>query len=257
MKYTRLFGLNFVNTTFDQFVNKLVEEHINKQVKATIVTANPEIVVHSFENQKYREYLMMADYVTPDGVGIVKSSKILKTVGLERITGIDLVVKLLEVSDKRKLKIYLLGARNDVLKKAISNIKARYKNLNICGYHNGYFNNEECIIITNEIREKKPDIVFVALGAPKQEEWIMKNTDKINKGLFLGVGGSFDVLSGYAKRAPRFLIQHNLEWLYRIFTRPNKLKKISYITKFCFIVSFYYLKRLKGNKRDIITGEKG
>jgi N-acetylglucosaminyldiphosphoundecaprenol N-acetyl-beta-D-mannosaminyltransferase len=127
--------------------------------------------------------------------------------------------------------VYFLGANPDVIEKAADHAKEAYPGLKIAGYHHGYFEEEEESVLA-EIRETKPDIIFVGLGVPKQEEWIHENRESIPKGLFIGVGGSFDVLAGEVKRAPAAWQKLNIEWLYRLIQRPSRWKRMTVLPIF-------------------------
>src|SRR5690606_34229166 len=119
----------------------------------------------------------------------------------ERVTGYDMFVSLLEKGNEHRYSIYLLGAKEDVLHKAIERIEATYPNIHIAGFHHGFFDWNDTAI-EEEIKAKKPDFVFVALGFPRQEKWIGERFASFEKGVFIGIGGSFDVLAGEVKRAP-------------------------------------------------------
>ena len=141
------------------------------------------------------------------------------------------MVDLLKIANKFNQKVYFYGAKNEVIEKMIKRIKSDYPNINIVGYSNGYINDSDNKI-TDEIINLEPDYVFVAKGAPLQDEWINKVIQKTDKGLFMGVGGSFDVLAGVVKRAPEIWQKLNLEWLYRIAGDPKRWKRSMALPKF-------------------------
>ena len=199
--------------------------------KTYVVTANAEIAMYAKENISYFNIITKADYIVPDGIGVVKGAKILKKEIKERVPGIELMVDLLKIANKFNQKVYFYGAKNEVIEKMIKGIKTDYPNINIVGYSNGYINDEDNKI-TDEIIKLKPDYVFVAKGAPLQDEWINKVIQKTDKGLFMGVGGSFDVLAGVVKRAPEIWQKLNLEWLYRIAGDPKRWKRSMALPKF-------------------------
>ncbi|XIF19477.1 MAG: glycosyltransferase [Acetilactobacillus jinshanensis] len=146
-----------------------------------------------------------------------------------RISGYDLFANLLKWGNHYRKSIYLLGSHTSVIKDLIEIIHDRYPNLEITGYHNGYFKSSKSI--AKEIQQKHPDMVFIALGYPKQEEFIHKY-QTLNNGLWMGVGGSFDVLSGHTKRAPQFWITHHIEWLYRLIKEPRRLGRMMALPRF-------------------------
>src|SRR5699024_9412287 len=145
--------------------------------------------------------------------------------------GFDLMVDLLEHADEVGLSCFLLGASEGVNEKTVEYIKKTYQNIRIAGNHHGFFK-EDDVSIAELVRESNPDLIFVALGFPKQEYWITNYISSFTKGTFIGVGGSFDVLAGEVKRAPSIWIKLNLEWLYRIVKQPARIFRIMNVFKF-------------------------
>ncbi len=141
------------------------------------------------------------------------------------------MVRLLEVGQQKHFKIYLLGAQKETIEKTVANIHKNYPNVDVVGYHDGYFdwNNND---FAKEIATLQPDLVFVALGVPRQEKWITENLDKFSKGVFIGVGGSFDVIAGTVKRAPVLWQKLNLEWLYRLLRQPSRFGRMLVLPRF-------------------------
>lgn len=225
-----ILGVPFVNTTKSQFVQQL-DEHIEKQEKVFVVTANPEIVMKAVEDKEYKSVMEKATYVTADGIGVVKASHLLNKPLPERVTGYDTMLELLQLAEDKSYNIYLLGGQQETLEKAVANIKAIHPKINIVGQHNGFFNWEDNEI-PQEIINKKPDLVFVALGFPRQENWIAQNLPSFQKGVFIGVGGSFDVIAGTVERAPLVWQKANLEWLYRLIKQPSRWKRMLALPRF-------------------------
>ncbi|MBV7505724.1 WecB/TagA/CpsF family glycosyltransferase [Bacillus sp. sid0103] len=223
-------GIDFINKCFDQVVEDLLSNIKNKQ-KAFIVTANPEIVMYAHEHPDYKNIIQSADMVVPDGYGIILASKILHTPIRERVAGYDLTVRLLELGNEKKWKIYVLGGREETNQKAVSNIQNNFPQIQIAGRHHGFFDWEKSTV-TAEIKAANPDIVLVALGFPRQEQWIAKNLDQFSEGLFMGVGGSIDVLAGEVQRAPRIWQKMNLEWFYRLISQPSRWRRMLAIPRF-------------------------
>lgn len=225
-----ILGLDFVNVTMNEMIQQL-EHHVLNQEKVFVVTGNPEIVMFAEENQAYKEMIKTATYITPDGVGIVKASKYLKRPLQERVTGFDMLLQLLQLANEKQFDVFLLGAKQDVLNKTIEVVKRTYPSLNLVGTHHGYFDlHDEAVV--HEIKLAKPDLIFVAMGVPRQEKWIASHLHQFDKGIFLGVGGSFDVLSGYVKRAPVSWQNLSAEWLYRFLQRPTRGKRIMALPQF-------------------------
>ena len=216
---------------FDKLYNKeatsfykIIKDNLQKENKMFIVTANPETFMMSDSDFELKKLLEDEDAIlVPDGIGIVKAARSINYDIRERIAGIDIAYKLLEYGNDLKKSIYLFGSKQEVINSMLEVIKDKYPNLKIAGSENGYVQNKNKVF--NDIKQKKPDIVLVALGIPMQEKLIYKHLNKFDKGIFVGVGGSFDVISGHKKRAPKIFIKLNLEWLYRIMKEPSRLKR--------------------------------
>ena len=216
---------------FDKLYNKseesfyeILEKNLSQNKKTFIVTANPETFMMSEKDEEMRKLLLDNDtFLVPDGIGIVKAARMINYDVKERITGIDIANELLKLGNKQKKSIYLFGSKQEVIDSMEKVLKESYPNLNLVGMSNGYEKVKDKIF--EKIVKTKPDIVLVALGIPLQEKLIYKHLDKFDKGIFVGVGGSFDVISGHKKRAPKIFIKLNLEWLYRILKEPKRLKR--------------------------------
>ena len=223
---------------------KIVKKNLIKNKKMFIVTANPETFYISDKDEYLNNLLLDKEtVVVPDGISVVKCAKLLKYNIKERITGIDISTKLLEYGNELNKNIYLFGAKQNIIDDMISFIKKTYPNLKIVGATNGYINDKDKVF--DEIINKKPDIILVALGIPLQEKLIYKHLNKAKKGIFIGVGGSLDVLSGNKKRAPKIFIKLNLEWLYRIVKEPSRIKRFyNNNIKFLFkVIKYKYIKK--------------
>jgi N-acetylglucosaminyldiphosphoundecaprenol N-acetyl-beta-D-mannosaminyltransferase len=231
VNYKEVLGYRFVDNTMDELVEE-IHSRITLSQKTFIVTANPEIITYAQSTSSYEEVLKNSDYIIPDGIGIVIASKILGNPLKERLTGFDLMSRLLRLSDKNQYRIYLLGTKPDIIDLSASNIKKAFPNLDVVGFHHGYFHGDEKTKIINEIKMTKPDIVFVGLGFPKQEKWISENLNQFSKGVFIGVGGCLNIWAGVSKRAPKIMVNLNLEWLYRLVKEPSRSKRMLAIPVF-------------------------
>ncbi|MBT2678844.1 WecB/TagA/CpsF family glycosyltransferase [Bacillus sp. ISL-35] len=226
----KILDIPFINITFEEMVNETVR-NINTSKKTFIVTANPEIVMYAKRNNLYKENLLIADYIVPDGFGILLASKILGLPLEERVTGFDLTMNLLEQAVDNSWSIFLLGGTEETNERAASNMSVKYPGIKLAGRHHGFFeNNEEEII--EKVKASKADIVLVAMGFPKQEQWISSHLRLFEKGVFIGVGGTIDVLAGTVKRAPLFWRKSNLEWLYRLIKQPSRWKRMLFLPLF-------------------------
>ncbi|SOC34774.1 WecB/TagA/CpsF family glycosyltransferase [Ureibacillus acetophenoni] len=230
MKFVTIMNVPFLHTTQEDFVT-LLEKRVDEKQKTFVITANPEIVMRANEDPELMNYVKQATYICADGIGVVKAASMLGTPLPERVTGYDTMVRLLEDGDKKRYKIFLLGAQKETIEKTVENIHATYPGIDIVGYHDGFFDWDN-----NDIAEKaaalKPDLIFVALGVPRQERWITQNMDKFDHGVFIGVGGSFDVIAGTVKRAPVIWQKMNLEWLYRLLKQPSRFGRMLVLPKF-------------------------
>ncbi|RXJ02956.1 glycosyltransferase [Anaerobacillus alkaliphilus] len=240
-KTVSILGVNFINTTLDGMVGKL-SEHVQKNEKAFVVTANPEIVLHALQDANYKTCIDRADYVTADGIGIVKAAGLLGTPLPGRVTGFDMFMKLLQLANEKSLSIYLLGAQAEVLQLASETIMKQFPKVKIVGSHHGFFDWADDKI-PNEIKATKPDFVFVALGLPRQEKWIAANINNFEKGVFMGIGGSFDVLAGTVQRAPEIWQKLNVEWLYRLVKQPSRWRRMLALPHFAMKVVGQKVKR--------------
>ncbi|MDR7079598.1 N-acetylglucosaminyldiphosphoundecaprenol N-acetyl-beta-D-mannosaminyltransferase [Neobacillus niacini] len=208
------------NHSFRHLLTEL-HDRITREQKTFLVTINPVIYMQGKKDPHYNEIVHHADYITPDGIGIVKACQLLRMPVKERITGFDLMNELLHLGNQHGWKVYLLGSDSSIVSKTSETIIDQYPDLVMAGYHHGYFSNDDQII--DEIQESQPDLIFVAMGCPRQEKWIHDHLGKFEKGVFIGVGGSFDVMAGEDKRAPQQWIDMNIEWLYRIVKKPRRI----------------------------------
>lgn len=218
----------------EKFVEELEKNVVNND-KKFIVTANPETLMIARGNAEFDKCLMDGDTtIVPDGIGVIKGAQILRYDIKETITGVELCKKLFEIANEHSKSIYLFGAKEEVVLKLKEVIEKDYPKIEIKGIQNGYVSDKQNTF--EEIKKLKPDIVLVALGIPHQELLIYNNLKEFEHGIFMGVGGSFDVLSGDKKRAPNIFVKTHTEWLYRITVEPKRLKRffnsnIKYIFK--------------------------
>ncbi len=202
-----------------------------------VITLNGEMASKAFNDKKFFDILKRADLVIPDGIGIVWGARKLGERIVHRIPGIEFGWNLLRLAEEREYGVYFLGAKEDVLKEALIKIKSTFPKLKVAGAHSGYFDKNEESAIINEIREIKPDMLFVGMGGGKQEKWAFSHRD-LNVPLTIGVGGSFDVWSGRIKRAPIFVQKLGLEWLYRMLIQPSRVVRIGNVISFAVKVMF-------------------
>ncbi len=204
--------------------------YIEQKEKAMIVAINPEKVMKASKDQSLHDLLNRAEFQIPDGVGIIIASKLQKGKIRERVTGIDLMLRICEEAANQQKSIFLYGAKPGVADEAKSELEKRYPDINISGTLDGYEKDEQ--IIKQTINDAKPDILFVAMGSPRQELWIEENRDNLHPFVYQGVGGSFDVLAGNIERAPESFQKAGLEWLYRLLKEPSRIKRQMELPKF-------------------------
>ncbi|MBC6315835.1 WecB/TagA/CpsF family glycosyltransferase [Listeria grandensis] len=226
-----ILGIPFYNVSQSTFVDELIEAAANQE-RRFVVTANPEIVMHTKQDMAFNHAVLQADYIVADGIGVVKAAKSIGKPLEGRVTGFDTMLGLLQKANEMKMSVYFVGAKPNVIKKLVKHVEQDYSDIDIVGARDGYFLASEAEAVADDIFQSKADFIFLALGFPRQEKWISSHIEKFNKGIFIGVGGSFDVLSGCTKRAPEFWVKSNLEWLYRILSQPRRWRRALAIPKF-------------------------
>jgi len=215
----------YVNAiSLDETVEQ-VEEIIKAGVPTQHVVINASKVNLMQKDAKLRKIVNQCPLINADGASIVWAAKILGIPLKERVTGIDLFLKLIEVAHEKKYKIYLFGAKEEVVVKVKHLFEKKYPNLQIVGYRNGYFTEADEPEIVRDMAESKADMMFVAFSSPKKEYWVNKYINKINIPFVMGVGGSFDVVAGVTDRAPLWMQNHGLEWFYRFIQEPRRMWK--------------------------------
>lgn len=211
--------------------------YIEKLHKVNIVSGNPEILFNGLNNSMLKaNFNDKNSVIIPDGIGTVIASKMIRNPVKEKIAGIDVVREVLNKANLEGKSIYLLGAKEEILRKCEENIKVEYPNLKIVGAHNGFFDLNNCNDIIEDIKTVKPWAIFVAMGSPRQEIFIEKIMNVVDTKIFMGVGGVFDIFSGELKRAPKWMISFGLEWLYRVIKEPFRIKRLIAIPKFLLLV---------------------
>ena len=235
-------GIGFDNLTKGEFIAR-AEEMIKTGERGYCVTPNAEIVYEAIHDEQFRALLNDASLVLPDGAGVILGAKILGTPLKEKVAGIEFGEALCAALAKQNGSVYFLGSKPGIAETAARNLKEKYPGLVVCGTADGYFRDEQAVI--EGINAARPDVVFVCLGAPKQEKFMSRHFDEINATLMLGLGGSLDGYAGVAKRAPRWMISLNLEWLYRLVKEPKRLGRMMRLPKFVWICCKEKLRRKK------------
>lgn len=241
MENLKILGVRIDKVNMESAILKITEFLKGDSAKS-VFTPNSEIIYMAKDDENFKEILNNSDLNTADGIGVVYASKILGNPVEGRVAGYDIACALLPYLNDVKAKLFLFGGKPGVGEKAKDAILKDYPDIDICGIENGYFDDDTKII--DAINEAEPDVVFVCLGAPKQEKWIDKNKSKLKTKVLMGIGGSLDVFAGEAKRAPEFFIKLNIEWLYRLLKNPSRIGRMMALPKFGFAV----IKSKRGNK---------
>ena len=218
----KLLGTNIDDFSFEESLKKAIEL-ISSDKVLQVVTINPEMLIYTLKDESFAQIIKESEMVIPDGVGVKIGLKI-KGHSVERIPGIDFAKKLLEECAKNNLPVAVIGAKEEVITKAVENLKSELNGLNIVYLHNGYFNDDN--FVYEELRKVSPKLILVAMGSPRQEQFIYNAKKILNPALMVGIGGSLDVWSGNVKRAPKIFQKLGLEWLYRTVSEPKRLKRI-------------------------------
>lgn len=230
-------GANIDDVTLEEAAEKL-SEFLEQDRYSMVFTPNSEMLIEAVKERDFEEILQSGHLVIPDGIGVVIASRFYGTPLRQKVAGIDLMMKLMQKADEQGRAVYLLGGREGVADEAAIRLKEKFNGLVIAGTRNGYFSAEEEEGIVEDINRSGADILLVALGAPKQEKFIYRYRDKLKVKIAMGVGGSLDVLSGRAKRAPEFFRKAGLEWFYRLVKEPWRARRMLRLPKFI-ILAFY------------------
>lgn len=212
-----------VNTeNYDQLIPK-VFQNIEDKKKSLVVAINPEKLMKAKDDPALKSLLNRAEFQIPDGIGVILASKLKKGKITSRVTGVDMMDRIVREAARTGHAIFLYGARPGVAVAAAAKLQETYPSIKIAGTQDGYEPDPEKVI--SMVNEAQPSILFVAMGSPKQELWIEQYRDQLHPTLFQGVGGSFDVLAGNVKRAPAVFQKFGAEWLYRLLKEPSRLKR--------------------------------
>ena len=190
-----------------------------------VVTPNPEFILAADKDLEFQKILNRADLALPDGIGVVYSAKILGTPLKGRVTGFDFACDMLDVLDEMGGRLYLLGAKPGVAEEAGRRILETHPNIVLCGTHDGYFRDSDPV--AREVAQAQPDLLFVCLGAPKQEKWISRFGLLTGARLAIGLGGALDVFAGNVERAPEQWQKAGLEWAYRLKKEPKRIGRMA------------------------------
>lgn len=230
--------VDILGITVDTYTMQETVEQIRQAVdghsSVRVVTANPEMIYASERNERLKKLINSADIVTADGIGVVWAARRLKNSRLERVTGIDLVQSLLPIAHEGKWRIFFLGGKPGVAEQAANQVVLKNPGITSDAMH-GYFSLEEELGVVQKIRNFQPDVLLVGMGAPRQEFWIAEHPRLA--AVSVGVGGSFDALAGIVVRAPKYIQDFHVEWLYRLWKEPWRWKRQAVLP--CFVIKVF------------------
>ncbi|WP_057894113.1 WecB/TagA/CpsF family glycosyltransferase [Lacticaseibacillus brantae] len=230
MSRVNVLGVDFDAYTQSEFI-QIFMNRLSQHQGSFVVTANPEIVMYAKEHRDYAQILAEADFVTADGIGVVTGAQMLNTPLPERVTGFDTMTALLAQANQAHLTVALIGAKQTVNDQAVANVTKQYPNLTVVYAHDGYFGLDDQAV-SDAVIAAQPDMIFAALGFPKQEQFLLALKPHLPQAFMMGVGGSFDVLAGAVKRAPKWVQRVHMEWAYRLVKNPSRLPRMLVLPRF-------------------------
>ena len=221
---------HFLNISVDNLSIKetisIIDSAISNEERLQHVVVNAGKIVDMQNDYELRESVNSCDVINADGQSVVWASRFLGAPLKERVAGIDLMENLVELAYNKGYKAYFLGAKEDIVKKVVDTYSKKYNKEIIAGYRNGYFDKSQEESIAKEIAKSNAQLLFVAITSPKKENFLYQNRELLSKVNFtMGVGGSFDVISGLVKRAPLWMQKTGLEWFYRLIQEPKRMWK--------------------------------
>ena len=234
-----ILGVKIDNITKEESGNitkKLIEES-NKSCKI-IVAPNTEFVMCAQKDKEFFDILKQAELATPDSIGIIIGAKLQNKKFKERIPGQAYFREVIRKSEIEGWSIYILGGTDEVIEAAVANVKKDFPKANIVGYHEGYFVKDSEEEVINQINSLEPNVLFVAMGAPKQEKWIYNNKDKLKVHVATGQGGTLDYEAGRIKRAPKFIQKLGMEWFWRLMIEPSRIVRMRVLPIFLIKILF-------------------
>lgn len=241
--------VTILNTVIDVLNVKetidLVEKYVQTKTPLHLMGVNADKINEVNSNELMKHIVNRCGIINADGASVILASKYLGKPLPERVAGVDLMQSLVALSEKKGYSVYLLGAKQSVVEQTAEVLKNRHPKLNIVGIHNGYFKEPDWPSISEELKEKNPDFVFVGITSPLKEYLIEYLQNQGHTSVFMGVGGSFDVISGNIPRAPLWMQKANLEWLFRVMQEPKRLFKRYFVGNWVFIKAVFKEKHKK------------
>ena len=234
----KILGVPVHPMTMAEAVNSLEQRMLGGE-QTFVVTANAEIIMMCQDDAEYNNIISkQAELVLPDGAGAVWAGRHLGYKVPERVAGFDLYNQLLALSAQKGYKAYFFGGSPGIAEAAKAKSEEMYPGVQVVGCHNGYFTDADVPAIIKEINNSGAEMLFVALGAPKQEKWILAHRHELRPRILMGIGGSFDVLAGKMERAPKWMQDASLEWAFRLYKQPSRFMRMMALPKFALKVMF-------------------
>ena len=242
-----ILGIKIDNINLEEAGNitKNLIENSNKSCEL-IVAPNVEFIMTAQKDKEFFEILQTAKLATPDSIGVEIAGKMQKKPFKQRIPGQSYFRKVLEVAEREEWTVYLLGGKGDTVEKTAENVKKIYPNLKIVGQHEGFFEKDSEEEVIKQINELKPNVLFVAMGAPRQEKWIYNHKNELKVDVAAGQGGTFDYEAENIKRAPKWMQKIGIEWLWRLILQPSRIKRMAVLP--IYLIKIIFSKDMtKGN----------
>ena len=234
----KILGVPVHPMTMAEAVNSLEQRMLGGE-QTFVVTANAEIIMMCQDDAEYNNIISkQAELVLPDGAGAVWAGRHLGYKVPERVAGFDLYNQLLALSAQKGYKAYFFGGSPGIAEAAKAKSEEMYPGVQVVGCHNGYFTDADVPAIIKEINNSGAEMLFVALGAPKQEKWILAHRHELRPRILMGIGGSFDVLASKMERAPKWMQDASLEWAFRLYKQPSRFMRMMALPKFALKVIF-------------------
>lgn len=217
----------------------LTEQYIREKEPLHLIGVNADKINALNRDSRLRQIVNSCGIINADGASVILAGKFLGKELPERVAGVDLMQELVALSERKGYRVYLLGARQEVVEETAAVLQKKYPGLQLAGFRNGYFADDEWPEVSRQLAEARPDIVFVGITSPKKEYLVEYLQEEGHRAVFMGVGGSFDVLSGRIPRAPRWMQKANLEWVFRMMQEPGRLLRRYLVGNTVFIASVF------------------
>lgn len=231
MPKVNIFGVPISKLGFQDTLAQMTKA-VESRRPHQVITANPIMVMTAMEDPAYMQMMKNAELIVADGAGVVWAAGYVGNPVKERVPGIEMMQELFRIAEERGWRVYLLGASPEVIAAAVDNVRKNHPRLVLAGFRDGYFGAEADEEVIAQIRRAEPDLLFVGRSAAMQDPWIGKYKEALGVPLMMGVGGSFDILAGKLKRAPKVFRQLRMEWLYRLLQEPYRYKRMLVLPKF-------------------------